>query len=67
MIGLFEESTKRWVICANLFLKMALTQSHAIIDDSDRNMKLILDTERAAVQHLQAILSNWEPSSELVL
>ncbi|UJF32363.1 BtrH N-terminal domain-containing protein [Paenibacillus hexagrammi] len=47
------ESAKRWDICANLSLKLAISKSVRMYDDLDRNVQAILEIESAIVEQLR--------------
>jgi hypothetical protein len=52
LIDDLQESAKRWDICANLSLKLGISKSVRLIDDLDRNLKTILEIERAIMENL---------------
>jgi hypothetical protein len=46
------ESGKRWDICANLFLKMAISKKTSLLDDIDKHLSAIIEIESKIIDRL---------------
>ncbi|WP_189010310.1 BtrH N-terminal domain-containing protein [Paenibacillus marchantiophytorum] len=48
-----RESAKRWDICANLALKLAISKAPRLLDDLERNLQAIIEIESRVVEQLR--------------